>query len=57
MIPAGVQLVARPAPVNERLIDCTRCGVEVRVCGWVDDIDQDTYVGVVCGCRKHVDPS
>lgn len=38
--------------VHERVLVCTGCDTPILVCGWVDDLDADSYRGVVCGCRK-----
>lgn len=48
MTPAGV--------LHERELQCTACGAHIIVGGWVDDIDETTYTGVSCGCRKPIQP-
>lgn len=45
-----------PVPSHERAVTCAGCGQDILVCGYVDDIDPDVYRGVVCGCRRPVEP-
>lgn len=63
LIPAGAldQHHSNVIPIarhedHERVLDCQGCGQTILVCGYVDDLDPDGYVGVFCGCRQPVDP-
>jgi hypothetical protein len=40
--------------VHERTMVCTRCHTPIRVCGYVADLDPETYVGLACGCRREL---
>jgi hypothetical protein len=41
-------------PNHERAMVCTRCHAPILVCGYVLDVDPETYVGLACGCRREI---
>jgi hypothetical protein len=43
-----------PLSDHERTMVCTRCHAPILVCGYVCDIDPETFVGLACGCRREL---
>jgi transcription elongation factor Elf1 len=41
---------------HERTLECTRCHQLILVCGMVQHLNPDTFVGGSCGCRQPIEP-
>lgn len=55
MIPAGAldrdwsNVIPLPRhEEHERVLACTSCGQQILVCGYIDDLDPESYRGVFC---------